>query len=243
MKFNRLADFGLHLFQRVADRHAAGQIGHVCRVIPLALLDRDSVTDGSILEAGLPEDALQRARLQNRRLRLPTEQTGWWRDGADVWGLSKLSPEPVTGNLDRAEGSENKARQEVDGSPCRRRKGRWRERVNVWGLSKLSSEPAGLPVVDAPDRRRRGRPFARGRQEKSTASRHASRLRNGGFQAVWRANGSLRPLWVESCRPADAFALAQARGRLFVLLGFPGGARSEKNAPRPPPKGRHSAPC
>jgi len=124
MKFNRLADFGLHLFQRVADRHAAGQIGHVCRVIPLALLDRDSVTDGSILEAGLPEDALQRARLQNRRLRLPTEQTGWWRDGADVWGLSKLSPEPVTGNLDRAEGSENKARQEVDGSPCRRRKGR-----------------------------------------------------------------------------------------------------------------------
>jgi hypothetical protein len=96
MKFNRLADFGLHLFQRVADRHADGQIGHVCRVIPLALLDRDSVTDGSILEAGLPEDALQRARLQNRRLRLPTEQTGWWRDGADVWVSCRRNPSPET---------------------------------------------------------------------------------------------------------------------------------------------------
>jgi predicted RNase H-like HicB family nuclease len=37
---------------------------HKPNIIPLAFLDHDSVTHGSILEASLPEDALQRARLQ-----------------------------------------------------------------------------------------------------------------------------------------------------------------------------------
>lgn len=61
---NPRADFGLHLVKRVAERHAARQIRNICRIIPLAFLDHDSITHGSILEASLPEDALQCARLQ-----------------------------------------------------------------------------------------------------------------------------------------------------------------------------------
>src|SRR5271168_98199 len=64
MEFNRLADFDFHLLQSVADRHAAGQIGTICRIIPLAFLDHDGVTHWSILEARLPQDALQRAQVQ-----------------------------------------------------------------------------------------------------------------------------------------------------------------------------------
>ena len=66
MKFDRFANFCLHLFRRVADRYAARQIRNIGGIVPLAFLDHDGYRMGSFLEAGLPEDALQRARSQIR---------------------------------------------------------------------------------------------------------------------------------------------------------------------------------
>jgi hypothetical protein len=64
MKFDGFADFYFHVFRRIADGNATGQIRNIRGVVSLALLDHDSVTHGSVLKAGLPKNALQRAGLQ-----------------------------------------------------------------------------------------------------------------------------------------------------------------------------------